>query len=108
MARRIIVVVLVMLVAGVSFAQGTANVAGIKPSDSQSPVKAYDVPFVATAQKADGTGPVEIVTYQKVTKQQLQSIITNATSAVARMQKQVADAQAQLDKIVELEAKPAE
>jgi len=109
MKKWIVVLVAVMFVCTLSFAQigakGEVNVDGIKESvtQAQAQVKTYDVPFVASAQKADGTGPVDVVTYQRVTKAQLTQIIANATKQVVTMQKQISDAQLQLDKIVELE-----
>jgi hypothetical protein len=88
--------------------QGTVNVSGIKPSETQvqASTKTYDVPFVTTAQKADGSGPVDIVTYQKITKTQLEQVIARGNQTVTIMQKQIKDAQEQLDKINSIEAEP--
>jgi hypothetical protein len=112
---KAVVVIAVLLVCGSVFAQpmqkqiGTPNIAGIKPSVAQAPTQAktYDVPFVATAEKADGSGSVDIVTYQKVTEQQLNQIVKNGEAQVINIQKTVDSAKAQLDQITKIKAEAA-
>jgi TolA-binding protein len=87
---------------------GTPNVSGIKAvtPTSQAQATTYKVPFISTADKADGSGPVDIVTYQKITKTQLEQVIARGNQTVTIMQKQIKDAQEQLDKINSIEAEP--
>ena len=68
--------------------------------------KVYEIPMTAIANKADGTGTVEIsVAPIKVTKAQLAQGIKNANAQIVSQQAQVAKLQARLDAITELEAK---
>jgi hypothetical protein len=103
------VVVVVMLLGGVCFAQDkTVQVAGIKPVtvQTQGSVQAYQVPIVQTLPKSDGSGNIEVVVQTiTVTKDQLQQQITNMNNQIAQAQKVVTQAQAQLDAITAQEQK---
>ena len=75
-----------------------------QPQRPEQP-KVYEIPMTAMAEKADGSGLVEVFASAiKVTKAQLQSGIARANKQIELQQKQVADLQAKLAKINELEA----
>lgn len=102
------ILVAAMLVCGVAIGatvSGVADIDNIKASEETvRDAKLYNIPLKATLQKTDGSGTVEVVVQVlKMTKVQLQRSIEQANAQIAKQQAVVAELQAQLDKITELE-----
>lgn len=124
MKKLILVVVAVFLITGLALAagladlsrqKGTPDLSGIKEAPAVSnklpsgEEKVYEIPMTQMMPKADGSGEVEVaVSPIRVTKTQLTQGIVKANAKIAAAQKQVADLQAKLDKIIALEGTTTE